>query len=610
MKKLYIILIAIIILIPFKIKAINTHIDKYYIDVTILDNGNVNVKELFVYKGSFNGAYKKISLENVASSDLFIDANLYTPDSINLTAIKDIPVDKNVNYNYINNSGTAYTRNDSATIGSSLLYLFTKENKTYTYKMFNPGSYKGFYIEYVLENSVITHKDISELWLNIFKQVEDDVNYLEIRVNFSKSNKNIKAWAHGSLNGNIEIKDNKAIFILNNMEKKESLDIRLAFDKINAKKTTNIEALDKIINYETKLADIANKERELARQKILEKENKEKQNAHLFFILASSWLGGLVILIFFIYRNYDKEYYSDFKGKYFRDIPKEENPVLVGYLMEKRIGNKELASVILNLINKKNITFEEQNQNDYLFSLNNINNLDEVEIQTIKLLFENENNIKLSQFKENAKNNHDSFLKNYNEWFNKANKLVNEKNYFEDRKTIKFYSILYVGLGLCLLFMYNNFVNKYMYFSVLVVSIIAIVYFLVYSRRTKEGNQEYLKWVGLKNFMNDFGKMDIKNLPEVYLWEKYLVYAVTLGCANRLIKVMKLKIDENTPDTNITNNILTITNINNIVTTSVNSAVSTAKSIAASNNSSGAGNGGGFSSGGFSGGGGGMTGHF
>lgn len=610
MKKLYIILITLIILIPFKIKALDTYIDKYYIDITILNNGNANVKELFIYKGSFNGAYKKISLENVSGNDLLVDANLYTPTAINLIAIKDIPVDKNVNFNYLYNAGTTYSRNDSATVGSSLLYSFTKDNKTYTYKMFNPGSYKGFYIEYELENAIITHKDMSELWLNMFKSVDDNINSLEIRVSLPNTNKTLKAWAHGSLYGNIEIKDNKAIFTLDNMKAKESLDIRLAFDKISSTKTTNIVALDKIIDYETKLADAANKERELAREKVIAKENKEKATARLFFILATSWLGGLVILIFFIYRNYDKEYYSDFKGKYYRDIPKEENPILVGYLMEKRIGTKELSSVILNLINKKNITFEEVNQNDYLFNLNNTNNLDEVELQTIKLLFEDKESIKLSEFKENAKNDYNNFLKDYNEWYKKANNMVKEANYFEDRKMIKLYSLLYVGIGLALLFIYNSFVNKYLYFSVLVISIIAIIYFLVYSRRTKEGNKEYLKWVGLKNFMNDFGKMDIKELPEIHLWEKYLVYAVTLGCANRLIKVMKIKLEENNIDTNITNNMLAITSMNNTVMTSINSAISNAKSIAATNNSSGTGTGGGFSSGGFSGGGGGTTGHF
>ena len=36
--------------------------------------------------------------------------------------------------------------------------------------------------------------------------------------------------------------------------------------------------------------------------------------------------------------------------------------------------------------------------------------------------------------------------------------------------------------------------------------------------------------------MLDFGRMDTKDLPEIVLWEKYLAYAVTLGCADKLAK--------------------------------------------------------------------------
>ena len=70
--------------------------------------------------------------------------------------------------------------------------------------------------------------------------------------------------------------------------------------------------------------------------------------------------------------------------------------------------------------------------------------------------------------------------------------------------------------------------------------LISLIYFATYTKRTKEGNEEYLKWIGLKNFMNDSGKMDVKELPEVRLWEKYLVYAVSLGCASKLAKTMKI----------------------------------------------------------------------
>ena len=118
--------------------------------------------------------------------------------------------------------------------------------------------------------------------------------------------------------------------------------------------------------------------------------------------------------------------------------------------------------------------------------------------------------------------------------------------------------------------------------------------------------------------MEDFGTMDKKDLPEIVLWEKYLVYAVSLGCADKLSKTMQLRINEfndtdlidihysmrTMRDMMVFNRIMSST-----VTTAVNNAYS-AQSIANSSNSSGGGFGGGFSGGGGSFGGGSGGGRF
>ena len=44
-----------------------------------------------------------------------------------------------------------------------------------------------------------------------------------------------------------------------------------------------------------------------------------------------------------------------------------------------------------------------------------------------------------------------------------------------------------------------------------------------------------------KRFLEDFSRFNEKELPEVTLWDKYLVYAVVLDCADKLSKEMELK---------------------------------------------------------------------
>lgn len=110
--------------------------------------------------------------------------------------------------------------------------------------------------------------------------------------------------------------------------------------------------------------------------------------------------------------------------------------------------------------------------------------------------------------------------------------------------------------------------------------------------------------------------MDEKELPEVVLWEKYLVYAVALGCADKLSKTMQIKIQQkNISETNLIDPFI-FTHFHMISTgvsaslRHVYSSSSSSSSSGRSSWSSGSGGGGGFSSGGGFGGGGGGGGRF
>ena len=76
-------------------------------------------------------------------------------------------------------------------------------------------------------------------------------------------------------------------------------------------------------------------------------------------ILLGIWLIGLIAIVYKFYNKNDKEYRSEFDGKYFRDFPEEYTPSTVSYLMNKSINNLSFNAGILDLIRKKAITIEE-----------------------------------------------------------------------------------------------------------------------------------------------------------------------------------------------------------------------------------------------------------
>lgn len=179
--------------------------------------------------------------------------------------------------------------------------------------------------------------------------------------------------------------------------------------------------------------------------------------------------------------------------------------------------------------------------------------------------------------------------------------------------------IIYGIIGIIRLYVVNHFVFDVIkiYPVVIILAIILMIYTSNARRKTMKGAEEYKKWHAFKRFLEDFGTFDEKTLPEIALWEKYLVYAVVLGCADKLSKTMKLKIENMDLNEDLLLDTYMISHLHTLsraVNTSISSArshaIRTTSSSSSGGFSSGSGGGGGFSSGGGFGGGGGGGGRF
>ncbi len=56
---------------------------------------------------------------------------------------------------------------------------------------------------------------------------------------------------------------------------------------------------------------------------------------------------------------------------------------------------------------------------------------------------------------------------------------------------------------------------------------------------TDAGRNEKAEWEGLVRYMQDYSKFKEKTVPDLILWEKYLVYATALGIADKVVEQMK-----------------------------------------------------------------------
>lgn len=350
-----------------------------------------------------------------------------------------------------------------------------------------------------------------------------------------------------------------------------------------------------------------------------------KRNRVLFYTFEGLSVGYYIILLFvwiYVYKKYDKERKPKFNLEYNREFIDDYNVEVVDYLMNNTITPNAMSASIMNLIYKKNIKAEkiEGEKNSYKFTLLNRDNLNETENCLVDFLFDKvgfKNEFTTKDLKKYASSTKtcDKFMSSYTKWKNKV--LEDGKNQgFYDNLSGKFvYGFIMLLVAFIIYFMgvvvFN--VEFLLIHTLIFASIIFIIYIGLIRRKSEKGIEDYTKWNAFKKFLNDFGTFDTKELPEIILWERYLVYATVFGLADKVEKAMNVKIKEiNVDDMYSGGTYIFINNYD--LTSSINHSINqayqgaqttiTRESVSASGGSFG-GHGGGFSSGGGFGGGGG-----
>ena len=657
-------------------------IDHFYSDITVLENGDLNVKELIILNGEYNGFERIINYRNeyVPSFDgtesSFEGSDIYNGDKIELSRIAEVEIPNDYDFSLINQPGKSFQKVSSASNGDKRKYIVTTKSNGEAYRMYNEnnGGALGFYLEYTVKNVAIRHTDIAEVGWNLMgNELSNRIHNYEAHIHIPNNQTELRAWAHGPLNGNIKLIDKTDIQLtVSDIFPNTAFDTRFVFDLTaipTSNKTTNVTALPMILNVETKKAEEANRLREefidgqfqivkMALDKVESTkrpsdlneaqeqlnilasyttegeypalkqrydEIKEIVDARMktlntvFGGIAIIYVIAMIIYVYRIYLKYDKELKVP-HIEYFRDIPNNYGPACVDYLFKRKIDNNSFSATLLNLISDKVIRYEKIDKKNYkIIYHDNVRPLLEEEEKLITWVFEEKTDGKettLEAFKKKAKS-YSSFISDFELFKKTALQHAKSLNFYETQ-TLKGIPILTSVVGFVL-----GFLCIYMevgLFSIIffLVGIASLIYFVSIQKKTKFGREEYEKWSALKRFLQDFGKFDTKDLPDMILWEKFLVYAYVFGCAKELEKTMKIKMNEMgaTPvagyyyDPSFTDMLIFSHVMNRTLNSSITSAYNARSAASSGNYSSGGGFGGGFSAGGGSFGGGGGGGSF
>ena len=577
MKKIICFIICFLFLIPFALA--DYQVTNYRVDITILENGDLRIVEMFRMKGTYNGYERTVNYRNNYQGykgDMLtsFDKNLYNGDRLTLNEVRAINYSNDTDIEEFQENGDLFTLVDEATKGDHSVYTITQTEDGQIYKIYNPSRMnKDFYIDYTLENMVINHEDVAELAMYLFSHLEENINNLEVTIHIPGNEENLRIWTHGGEDVQIEHVDEETVVLnIDSLNKEATFDFRLIFDNeiVTTNKTTEEIILDKIVELEENLDLDAinpqdeeyNQQREEAYNSVNTAQNTynrddynlafervsnlretdelktellirlmniepkiERREEILKVVLTSIitiWTIGLIVILYQIYKKYNHQVtIEEFK------LNKDINPFKIGYLLRKKVNNYDLASSLLYLIEKKVITFDEKRR---ILKKNKSSNLSASEEKIIKMFLGEKNKVTLEDIIYYSQEDFDEFLKNYSNWLNFASEEAEKENYYENLLAFKIVGIIYCVVGI---FLGSFLVGQNTYYSsivVIVLSIIFLLYFILFKKRTFDGLIEYRKYTNLKKMLV---RGDISNLDNI---PYYLMYANSMGCFNKFCK--------------------------------------------------------------------------
>ena len=617
---MFIIIIALVLLGETKSQA-SLHLKNLDFQVQINDDGSMNVVETWDIKVSDTNTLYKTFIKDDTKYSSIMDVS-----------VKDITKGEN----NIFNSASKWEYH----LPKGYFFAGTNnkgENEIAWGVSIESTTRKRYLISYRVNDVITKYNDCAELyWQFLGNEFEISANKITGTIKLPakvQHLEDLKVWGHTKyLNGEVKVVSSDTIeFNLNNYKSKNYVEVRLAmptylFEKVSSENISQEEKLDDIIKEETEWANEANARRD--------RRNKNFKLLILATILVNTSIG----IMFSKKIKKNKQFLEknpnilpEQQLEYYRELPdKEETPLEAVFILKTGYKQSCLPNVfsatILNFALKGYIRIEQEGKTIKIL-LNKIKTDeltgDEKKVLGILRDASNNNELTMAELEKYIKN-YPSKLMNLNSTFEKVSKTqASEKGKFDTNRFNK--QIVYAEKNVGYIFLLiiiitaSIFTIGYAYKNVqsmlITCTIISLAFFIVvtiinlilnikittsFNGFTQKGINEQEQWKAFKKYMEDFSYLDEKEVPELVLWEKYLVYATAFGIADKVLKQLKVKYPELNNQDTISNMVLfnAMYNAKGLNANFINSISTSTSRMYSSTYSSGSGAGGGFSGGG------------
>ena len=513
------------------VSARSVAVESVVIEADVKADGSMDVTESYqvYFEGQWNGMFRWIYPgEGMHISDIRVEED-------------SRPFQRNPDTDY-GPPGTFFIREEGDRIFVDWSLDAFNTARTYTF-------------QYRVNNAVLIHHDVAELYYQ-FIGAEWDIPFEQVQVTLTlpegADTNEIRAWGHGPLSGEVtipggsEVQWRVAPHPANTMLEGRVV-MPLSLVPLGRNETQR-EALPGILEEEEDLARRANLTRWLARGEIF---------------LAPLIVMGSAVIFFLRRRRFSKAYSPEFQGDYYRELPAEYTPAVLGQLWNKEQDRPEIVlATLLDLARRQYLVIREfepekkgffrrgRDQDYALISQGKtLEGLKDYERKLLEMLFRDvgktSETIRGAQVSLGALEAHTrkkssgrQFAAGYREFCTMVGLDASPYQFFEQPDlaftlTQGVVSVGFIGLGILSLAVMGRVILGA---GLIIGGILGIVMMAGLQRYSRQGQEDYLKWKAFRKFLTDFSAMDQHEIPSLAIWEHYLVYAVPLGVAREVIR--------------------------------------------------------------------------
>ena len=535
-------------------------IEQVDIDATVGTDGGVTVKEArqFDFDGSFHGVYWKIP------------TGTYEGRSIETSVLSVGEI-----------VGGQFVEFEQSDTGAEHTYELSKYSSYVQVKLYSSheDDVAQFVISYHDTNLATRYDDTSELYWKFVSdgwdvQSQDVTCTVHLPVPSGQevlAGDNVRAWGHGPLDATVSFDNGDVVYQVPGVGSSEFAEARIAFpaDWLSDAQSVGTSRLSTILSEEQQWADEANARRARAR---------------VMMIVAQLVGGGVplasLVLGLLTFLRYKASHRPQFDDKYFRDVPSDDHPAVLGALLnDGSVTDECMTAALMRLtdlgytklelvkLKEKGLFGREKIKEDYCLtpmkwpSDSGDDNKERVDYATMKFLFsrvvplaarysDDRDALYFSSLEKVADSHperYDSYLKS---WNGSVNSECLRRGFFsEDRPTGR---ALLIGIGtidiivaaICLVAMilFDAPILSTIFLPMLGIFLgVGLIFLGVYLKpRSQEAIELKAQLKALRRWLKDFTRLEEAIPQDVVLWNRLLVMAVVLGVSEEVISQLKM----------------------------------------------------------------------